>query len=348
MAIRLKDLAAQIGATVQAGDPEKMIDGVANLAEAGPGKLAPLTDPAYAHLIEKTQAAAIVTKTETQLPTLPAGAALLWSADPEMSFVQAIRVLNPERTEKPGIDARAAVEAGVELGADVYVGPYAVIRKGAKIGARASIMAHAVIGCDCVIGDDSRVYPHAVLYDGVKIGKRVYVHAGTILGADGFGYKFRNGKHVKVPQVGIVEIGDDVEIGANTCIDRGALNPTRVGAGTKIDNLVQIGHGVSIGKHCILCGQAALAGSSGMDDYAMIGGNVGIADHVFMGKGSKAGAKSGIGKDVPPGKEVFGLIAEERGVAFRQIAAMRRLPEMLKRVRDLEKKLEELSKNKTQ
>jgi UDP-3-O-[3-hydroxymyristoyl] glucosamine N-acyltransferase len=236
------------------------------------------------------------------------------------------------------------VEAGAAVAAGVHIGPYAVVCTGATLKSGCVVMAHAYIGRGCTLGEDCRIYPQVVLYDNVQIGRRTIVHSGVVLGADGFGYKFRGGKHIKVPQVGILEIGDDVEIGANTCIDRGALTSTRVGNGTKIDNLVQIGHGVRIGQHCILCGQAALAGSSGMDDYAVIGGNVGLADHVFMGKGSKAGAKSGIGKDVPPGVEVWGIFAEERRTAFRQLAATKRLPELVQRVRELEKKLEELAK----
>jgi UDP-3-O-[3-hydroxymyristoyl] glucosamine N-acyltransferase len=336
--MRLDELAKALGATIVKGAGDTEIKGLASLKDASPTDVSYFSDKRYAPDLETTRAAAIVLKTAEGL-ALPAGAAVLTLADPEIAFVQMLTLLYPPEVETPGIDPRAVVEPGAELGADVYVGPFAVIRKGAKIGARSAIHAHAVVGRRCVLGDGCVLNPHAVLYDGTKLGKNCVVHSGTVLGADGFGYKFRGGKHVKVPQVGVVDIGDNVEIGSNTCIDRAALGATKVGDGTKIDNLVQIGHNVSIGKHCILCGQVAIAGSSGLDDYVVLGGNVGIADHVFMGKGSRAGAKSGVGKDVPPGAEVFGIYAEERKIAFKQLAAMRRLPDLIDRVRALEKRL---------
>ncbi|HYG73447.1 MAG TPA: UDP-3-O-(3-hydroxymyristoyl)glucosamine N-acyltransferase, partial [Planctomycetota bacterium] len=300
---------------------------------------APFTDEKFLPDLQKTRAGAILAKSDACLPNVPQSTALLCAADPEIAFIQLIHALHPEASEPAGVDSRAVVEPGAVLGANVSIGPFAVIRAGTHIGPRTVVAAHAVIGRKCVVGEDSRIMAHVVLYDGTRVGSRTIIHSGTVIGADGFGYKFRAGRHVKVPQIGIVEIGDDVEIGANTCIDRGALNPTRIGNGTKIDNLVQIGHGARVGNHCILCGQAAIAGSSGMDDYAVLGGNAGIADHVFMGKGAKAGAKSGVGKFVPPGQEVFGIFAEERKTAMRQLAAMRRLPDLIERVRELEKRL---------
>ena len=324
MGLLLSDLAARLSATLVQGDSSRVIDAANSLNEAGPSHLAPFTDAKYSDQLKSTRAGAILAKV---IPSgdggrVPEGTALLLCPDPEMAFIQALQLLHPEPVEAPGIDRTAVVESGAVIAPDVYLGPYAVVRSGTRVASRTVIMAHTVIGRDCVIGEDCRIFPNAVLYDRVKIGNRVMVHSGAALGADGFGFKFRNGRHVKVPQVGTVEIGDDVEIGANSCIDRGALSPTRIGNGTKIDNLVQIGHGVSIGKHCILCGQAGIAGSSGMDDFAVLGANAGMADHVFMGKGARAGAKSGIARDVPPFTEVFGLYSEERRAAFKQLAAV--------------------------
>jgi len=339
MPVTLGELAANTGATLIRGDALATIDAAGNLSEATPRQIAPFTDDKFLSVLSKTRAGAVIAKSDSCLATLPADTALLCAADPEMAFIDILTLLHPEEPEPAGVDARAVIEADVELAAGVSVGPFAVIRKGARIGARTQISAHAVIGQNCTLGEDCRILPNVVLYPGIKIGNRTIIHSGSVIGADGFGYKFRGGRHVKVPQVSIVEIGDDVEIGANSCIDRGALSPTRIGNGTKIDNLVQIGHGASVGNHCILCGQAAIAGSSGMDDYAVLGGNAGLADHAFMGKGSKAGAKSGISKFVPPGQEVFGIFAEERRVAMRQLAAVRRLPDFIERLRDVEKKL---------
>ena len=342
MPITLQLLAEKLGATLVRGNPDLSLSGVSNLATAGPADVAPFSDPAYQPQLEKTRAGAVLAKTEPA--NLPASVALLLCPDPEIAFIAVVSLFFPESAEKPGIDARAVIEPGVNIGTGAYVGPFAVIRSGTRLGARAVIHAHAVIGRNCAVGDDSRVFSHAVLYDSTKLGNRVIVHAGTVIGADGFGYKFRGGKYIKVPQVGCVEIGDDVEIGANVCIDRGALDATTVGNGTKIDNLVQIGHGVRIGNHCVLCGQSALAGSAGMGDYAVLGGNAGVADHVFIGKGAKAAAKAGIGKDVPPGTEVFGLYAVDAKSAFKQLAAYRRLPDLIERVRALERELEALRK----
>jgi UDP-3-O-[3-hydroxymyristoyl] glucosamine N-acyltransferase len=340
--ITLQALAEKLGATVARGDATLSISGVGNLETAGAAEVAPFSDPKYQAQLEKTRAGAVLAKTEPA--KLPASAALLLCPDPEIAFITAIAHFFPESAERAGIDARAVIEPDVTIGAGAYVGPFAVIRTGSRVGARAVIQAHAVIGRNCTIGDDSRLFSHTVLYDGTKIGNRVTIHSGTVLGADGFGYKFRGGKYIKVPQVGTVEIGDDVEIGANVCIDRGALDATTVGNGTKIDNLVQIGHGVRVGNHCVLCGQSALAGSAGMGDYAILGGNAGVADHVFIGKGARAAAKAGIGKDVAPGTEVFGLYADEAKNAFKQLAAYRRLPDLVERVRALERELEALKK----
>lgn len=339
MPITLGDLASKLQAALVRGDASACLAGASSLSEAGPREIAPFTDERFLPQLRRTRAAAVLARSAAVTADLPPATALLCVADPELSFVEVLRLLHPETAEQAGVDARAVVEPGAELGAGVHVGPYAVIRAGARIGARSCVLAHAVIGRGCVLGEDCRICPHVVLYDGVTLGRRVTVHAGSILGADGFGYKFRGGRHVKVPQVGTIEIADDVEIGANTCIDRAALGATRVGYGTKIDNLVQLGHNVTVGQHCILCGQAAIAGSARIEDYAIIGGNAGIADHVCVGKAAKVGALTGVGTDIAPGKEVFGPWAQERRKAFREIAALRRLPGLFERVRELERRL---------
>jgi len=202
MPITLGELAATLNGTLRRGDPGKLIAGAASLAEAEDCHVAPFTDARFLDQLKATRAGAVVAQNDTVVADLPAGAALICAADPEMAFVEAVRLLYPETPEPAGIDPRAVVEPGAELRPGVHVGPYAVIRAGARVGARGCILAHAVIGRGCVLGDDCRLYPHAVLYDGVKLGNRVIVHAGAVLGADGFGYKFRGGKHAKVPQVG--------------------------------------------------------------------------------------------------------------------------------------------------
>ncbi len=339
MTITAGELAARLQTELLRGDAGISLADVGSLADAGPDRLAPYTDEQYLDQLKATRAGAVLFKRGKDTSNAPAGAALLICDDPEIAFLKAVRVFHPEQAREPGVHPRAVVEPGVEIGADVHIGPNVFIERGTRIGARCNILANATIGRDCVLGDECVINASVTLYHGVKLGHRVLLHSGVVIGADGFGFKFRGGKHIKVPHVGWVEIGDDVEVGANSCIDRGMLGPTVIGAGTKIDNLVQIGHNNEVGKHCILCGQAALAGSCKLDDYVMLGGNVGLADHCHMGKGAKAGAKSGISGDIPPGSEVWGLFAREKREVFRSYAALRHLPELVLRVKELEGKM---------
>jgi UDP-3-O-[3-hydroxymyristoyl] glucosamine N-acyltransferase len=181
-----------------------------------------------------------------------------------------------------------------------------------------------------------------VLYDGVELGREVIIHSGSVIGADGFGYKFRDGRHLKVPQVGSVRIGDGVEIGANSCVDRAALGSTLVGEGTKIDNFVQIAHNVRVGRHVILCGQAAAAGSCAIEDYAVLGARAGLADHARVGQGARIAAAAGISGDVPPRATFLGYWAQDRRAALRELAAVRKLPDLLERLHRLELRVREL------
>jgi len=338
----LAEVARCCNAAMQGGDPERHIAACASLGDAGPAEVAFLSDPRYLPLLAQSRAAGVFVRKDGPLPQPPAGTALLLSADPEMAFLQALDLLHPAVPETSGIDARACVEPGAVLGPDVHVGPCAIVRSGATVGAGSRILGGAYLGRGCQVGQRCCIHPRAVLYDGVVLGDDCVVHAGAVIGADGFGYKFRGGKHIKVPQVGVVRIGSQVEIGANACIDRAALGETVIGDGTKIDNLVQIGHNVKLGKHVILCGQAGIAGSVTMDDYAVLGANAGVADHVKIGMAARVGAKSGVMENLPPKAEVFGLPSDERRAYWRQLAALRRLPEMVKRLRELEQQVADL------
>lgn len=344
MALTVAQLAHACGATLQGGDPSRSVRAAGNLQDAGPDQVAYLTDPRYAEHLPRTQAAAVFLKTDTQHPAPPVGTAVLYHADPEIAFLNALKLLHPETPEKPGVDPHACVEDGARVHPNAYVGPFAVVRTGAEVGDACWVFAGAYVGRGCRLGAGCRLYPHAVLYDGVELGAGVIIHSGTVIGADGFGYKFRGGRHVKVPQVGTVRIDAQAEIGANSAIDRAALGVTVVGEGTKIDNLVQVGHGAKLGKHVILCGQAGLAGSTELKDYAVLGANAGVADHLTIGMGAKIGAKSGVAQDVPAGAEVWGLPASERRIAWRQIAAIRKLPDLMDRIRELEARIAELEK----
>jgi UDP-3-O-[3-hydroxymyristoyl] glucosamine N-acyltransferase len=233
-------------------------------------------------------------------------------------------------------------------GRNVHIGAFAVIDENVEIGDNTSILTGACIGKNIKIGKNCLIYPYAVLYDDVVIGDNVIIHSGAIIGADGFGYKFRDGAHLKVPQVGNVVIGDNVEIGANTCVDRGALGSTLIGKGSKIDNLVQIGHNNKIGQHVIVCGQAGISGSCTIDNYAILAGSAGIADHVKIGQGAVVMARAGVANDVEAKTQVFGSPAKEKRVAYREQIAIAQLPDLVKKIKRLEERLAELeSKNET-
>jgi UDP-3-O-[3-hydroxymyristoyl] glucosamine N-acyltransferase len=229
------------------------------------------------------------------------------------------------------VDATAHVGPNSVVGERVVLGPGAVLEGGNQIGA------------DCSIGENSRLFPNVVLYARTQVGCRVRIHAGTVVGSDGFGYVFAEGRHLKVPQIGSVVVEDDVEIGANVAIDRGALGVTTIGKGTKIDNLVQIGHNVSLGEHCILCGHVGIAGSTRVGNYTTMAGQVGIAGHLAIGSQVTIGAQSGVMNNIPDGEKWLGAPAQPDRDMKRIFVALQRLPELTKRVQQLERRLQEPS-----
>jgi UDP-3-O-[3-hydroxymyristoyl] glucosamine N-acyltransferase len=248
-----------------------------------------------------------------------------------MAFVAIFQHLHGQATLPPaGIDPRAAVHDTARVGLDSSVQPFAVVGSHSTIGARCVLHSGAVIGNHCQIGDDVILYPNATLYDHTVVGDRVIIHANAVIGADGFGYRTRQGRHVKVPHLGNVIIEADVEIGAGATIDRGTFHATRIGAGTKIDNLVQIGHNCDIGKHNILAAQVGIAGSCTTGTHVMMGGQVGVKDHLKIGDGVLAGGKTGIRHDVPAGGRLMGYPAQDEHDYVRQIVNIKRIPDMRK------------------
>ena len=256
---------------------------------------------------------------------------VLRAANPKLAFAQAAALLLvPPRVAAPGVHPTAVVGAGVRMGKDVAVGAYAVIEEGAEIDAGCQIGSFCSVGRGAVLGAGCTLYPHVVVYPGVKLGRDVILHAGVVVGGDGFGYVPGEGRHWKFPQIGRVDIGDEVEIGSNSCVDRAALEETRVGAGTKIDNLVQIGHNVQLGDGVLIAAQAGLAGSSTVGKGAVIGGQVGIADHVRIDDGAIVGAQAGIptGKHILAGEPVWGTPARPIRKYLHQLAWLGRLSEV--------------------
>lgn len=338
MPITLKELADFCGARIEGGDPSAIIYSAAEITSAHQGQVTQLTNSRYTSYIKASTATACFISEDFNV-NVPENLALMRCTDPEISFIKAVELLHPGRIYARNIAPQAVLGLKIVLGDDVYIGPYAVLGEEVSIGDGTEIHAGAYIGNKVKIGKNCRIYPYAVIYDDVVVGDNVIIHSGAIIGADGFGYKFRQGAHVKVPQVGNVLIEDNVEIGANTCIDRGALGSTLIGSGSKIDNLVQIGHNNKVGKHVIMCGLTGVSGSCTIEDYAILAGSSGIADHVTVGQGAVVMARSGVAGDVKAGAQVFGSPAKDKKTAYKEQIALSKLPELLKRVKILEEKL---------
>jgi UDP-3-O-[3-hydroxymyristoyl] glucosamine N-acyltransferase len=344
MSLTLKELADFCSARIEGGDSSAIIHSAAEITSAHQGQVTQLTNSRYArHIVGSTASACFIAEVFS-VDNIPDGMAMLISADPELGFIKAVELLHPARVNDQKIAPQAVLEDDVSLGQGLYIGPYAVIRQGSSIGDGCQIHAGAYIGNQVKIGKNCRIHPYAVIYDDVVVGNNVIIHSGAIIGADGFGYKFRNGVHIKVPQVGNVLIEDNVEIGANTCIDRGALGSTLIGAGSKIDNLVQIGHNNKVGKNVIMCGLTGVSGSCNIEDYAILAGSSGIADHVTIGQGAVVMARSGVAGDVKAGAQVFGSPAKDKKTAYKEQIAISKLPELLKRVKILEEQVQNLEK----
>ncbi|UOA08185.1 UDP-3-O-(3-hydroxymyristoyl)glucosamine N-acyltransferase [Methylobacter sp. S3L5C] len=342
MSITLKELADFCDAQIVGGDLTKAIYSAADITAAQEGQVTQLTSRRYVQHIKNSTASACFIAEGFAVDNIPESLALLVCADPEISFIKAVELLHPARVYAPNISAQAVLENNVTLGANVCIGPFAVIGENAIIGDGSTILAGVYVGKNVTVGENCKIYPYAVIYDDAVLGNNVIIHSGSIIGADGFGYKFRNNVHVKVPQVGNVVIDDNVEIGANTCIDRGALGSTLIGLGTKIDNLVQIGHNNKVGKNVIMCGLTGISGSCNIEDYAILAGSSGVADHVTIGQGAVVMARSGVAGDVKAGTQVFGSPAKDKKTAYKEQIALSKLPELLKKIKLMEAKIQAL------
>ncbi|HEV3117106.1 MAG TPA: UDP-3-O-(3-hydroxymyristoyl)glucosamine N-acyltransferase [Gemmataceae bacterium] len=335
MSFTLQQLADLVQGKVS-GDGSLVIGAARILKEACPGDITFLEDEKHAGQLLQSRASAAVVPLTFSANHL----ALIHVADPLGAFVTIVRQLHA-RAQAPvhGVDQRACIHVTARIGESASIYPFASVGEGCVLGARCSIHTGAVIGPNCRIGDDVTVYPNAVLYEGTIIGNRVIIHANAVIGGDGFGYRTQNGRHVKVPQLGHVEIGDDCEIGACTTIDRGTFMATRIGEGTKIDNLVQIGHNCQIGRHNIFVSQIGIAGSSNTGDYVVIAGQAGVVDHVNIGDRAVIGAKAGVTKDVPAGCRVLGAPAAPEREQKRVLMTLERLPEIRKDVQKIKQHL---------
>jgi UDP-3-O-[3-hydroxymyristoyl] glucosamine N-acyltransferase len=329
LSLTVTELAALVKGTVH-GDGSVAIQAARPVGEAQPGDITFIIDDKHAVQLHRSKASAAVVPASIS----PNGIPLIQVKDPLEAFVVIVKHIRGEVAAIPhGIDSRAFVHPTARVGEEASIFPFASIGEGATLGARCRIHSGAVVGRHCKLGDDVTLYPNVVLYDHCSLGHRVMIHANAVIGADGFGYRFHGGKHVKVPQLGHVEIGDDVEIGACTTIDRGTFEATRIAEGTKIDNLVQVAHNCQIGKHNLLISQIGIAGSSSTGDYVVIAGQAGITDHVHIGAGAIIGAKAGVTKDVPEGQRTLGAPATPERDQKRILMTLEKLPEMRRDLR---------------
>jgi UDP-3-O-[3-hydroxymyristoyl] glucosamine N-acyltransferase len=326
-------IATEVGGRL-VGDPAAQVRGIAPLDRAGGEELSFLASAKYAPLLAGSQAGVVLVTPE--LSESPGAArARIVVAKPHDALLSLIPRFYRAHKGEPGIHSTAEIGRGARIGVGVSVGPYAVIGEGAQIGDRAVIDAHAVIGQGVRIGSECHFYPSTTTYSGTIVGKRVIVHAGARLGSDGFGYVYRDGRHEKIPHVGRCIIEDDVEIGANTTIDRGSIDDTVIGAGTKIDNLVHIAHNCRVGRLCLIMAQVGIAGSVRVEDGCVLAGQVGISGHHTIGKGSTLAAQAGAFGDIPAGETWSGYPARPHKEALRAQAALFRLAPLMRRLEKL-------------
>jgi UDP-3-O-[3-hydroxymyristoyl] glucosamine N-acyltransferase len=343
--VRLAELAAAIGGEI-VGDGEQIITSISSLAEAGPGSITFLANPRYAPMLAESQAAAVLLAAADEAnPHLNQ----VVVANPDFAFAQVVELFGPQQPRMPiGVHPTAVIGDGVEIGKDCSIGAYAVIEAGASIGSGCVIYPHAYVGFQSIIGEKSIIYPHATVREQCQLGKRVILHSGAVVGSDGFGYATVQGVHHKIPQIGNVVVGDDVEIGANTTIDRARFGVTTIGAGTKMDNLAQIAHNVTMGQGCIIVAQSGVAGSTELGNYVTIAGQSGISGHIKIGDMATVAARSGVTKNVPPKMVVIGTPAQEfRSFQEREVSIRRAkksqetVQELVNRVAALEAQLAE-------
>jgi len=346
MAFSAQEAAAWCNGRVE-GSAQQAFDSMEAIEFAGERQLTFIGHPSFARHFPQSKASGAIC-TEGLHVQRRDDQTLIWTANADLAVARILeRLAHPPSIPELGVHPTAIVEPGAMLGADVRIGPYVVIQSGARLGDRCVIMAQTFIGA-AALGEDCVIWPQVVIRDGCTLGRRVILHPGCVIGADGFGYRFAEGKHVKIPQIGGVIIQDDCELGANTCVDRGKFSNTIVGQGSKLDNLVQVGHNVRLGKHTILVAHVAIGGSVRAGDYLVIGGGSVVADHMVIGPGVKVAGFSAVVRDVGPQEELAGAPARPGKKFFAELRAYFRLPDMLENLKRLEQritKLESTTKN---
>jgi UDP-3-O-[3-hydroxymyristoyl] glucosamine N-acyltransferase len=337
MTLTVTEIADQLRGEV-VGDGSTRIHGLSSCEAAGPGDLTFADKETYFVAAEQSQASAILVSGGFTSARKP----LIRVANARIAVARLLPVFFPPDDYSASIHATAVIDPSAQIDPTAHIGPHCVVGPRVRVGARSVLMGGNHIGRDCQIGEDVCLFPNVIVYARSQIGHRVTIHAGTVIGSDGYGYVFDEGRHRKVLQVGNVVIQDDVEIGANAAIDRAALGSTVIGSGTKIDNLVHVAHNVVMGRNCLIMGQAGFAGSTHLGDYCVVASQSGIAGHLTLGRQSTVGAKSGVMRDVPDGATVLGIPAYPDKQAKRQWIALQKLPDMMRRMRELEEQVAQL------
>ncbi|MDP1891263.1 MAG: UDP-3-O-(3-hydroxymyristoyl)glucosamine N-acyltransferase [Gemmatimonadaceae bacterium] len=334
----LKEIAKLIDGKV-VGNGDILITGASGIKEASEGDITFLANPKYMPLMDKTRAAAIITSADAQKTNKP----VILTENPSLAFAKIISLITPDEAGHPeGIDYTVVMGKNVVLGKDVAIGAYVVISDNVTIGDNSVIYAGCFIGHHTKIGSKTLIYPHVSIRERISIGSRVIIHSGTVIGSDGFGFATIKGLHHKIPQMGIVEIADDVEIGANVTIDRARFDKTVIGRGTKIDNLVQIAHNVIIGENSLIVAQVGISGSTIIGDNVTLAGQAGLVGHITVGNNAIVTAQSGVSKSVPADTMVSGYPARPFMTTQRANASLQNLPKLFDQVRELKKKIESL------
>lgn len=335
MTLTVDQIVALVGGRLECGSGSSLINGAASLVEAQSTDISFFGNAKYLADLKTTNAGAVLVRPGVDV-SLPR-AALIAVENPSLSFAAVLEKLRPEPVRwAPGIHPTAIVGTDSQINPSASIQPYAVIEEGVKIGASTVVGAHTFIGRETTLGDDCLIHPNVTIRERTIVGHRVIIHSSAVIGSDGFGYETVNGNHTKIPQIGIVQVDNDVEIGAGTTIDRARFGRTWIGEGTKIDNLVQIAHNVVIGKHCIIVSQAGISGSSRLGNYVILAGKAGVAGHLTIGDHAIVGASTGISKDVPPGQKWFGYVGEDAKEMAEKLALISRLPKLFERVKALE------------
>ena len=338
MELTASQLAAIVNGTVE-GDENVKVSTFARIEEGHSGALSFLANPKYTHHIYSTDSSVVLVKKDFT-PEHPVKATLIRVDDPYATVAHLLEMVTQmSKVEKAGIETPSFISEGVDVPEDAYVGAFAYIGKGVKLAPGVKIYPQVYIGDGCEVGEGSVLYAGVKLYAGCKVGKRCIIHSGAVIGADGFGFAPVDGGYEKIPQTGNVEIEDDVEIGANTTIDRAMMGATRIGRGVKLDNLIQIAHNCSVGEHTVMAAQAGVAGSAKIGAHCMVGGQVGFVGHISIADGTQIGAQSGVSKPTKPGDRVMGSPAVDMGEYARGLVYAKKLGSLYERVKELEKKI---------